>query len=270
MQDQDYIVTVGALMLGVAIATGIASIMGTYYSSWVSTLFAKNLRQRLFAHTQRLSYQDYRHFNTSSLITHATNTNDVEQLHSTTGMVFEMLLPAPFVVVFGLILSWRSDPYMALILLIVSAILWLVFGIMVRKVLPMFAKVQKGLDAVNERVSQYVSGIRVIRAFNRTKLETARMNDSFAHVLEYRRYLTNRQVRDMTGDERRDLRANRRDHRRDIRNAHWQSLSGGGRQFAEQGGQILYITYRLNNGDLVFIRYALPAAFALAVGMLPG
>jgi len=174
--DRDYVFLVGLIMLVVAVLTGIASVLSTYFSTYISTLFAKNTRRRLFDHTQKLSYQDYRHFSTSSLITRATN--DIEQLQTTSGMIFEMLLPAPFVMAFGLILSWRSDGYMALILLIVSAIMGGIFVIVVKFVIPLFGKVQQGLDNINERVSQYVSGVRVIRAFNRTKLETARMNDA--------------------------------------------------------------------------------------------
>ena len=175
--DQDYVVRMGMLMLAVAVAAGVASVLGTYVSAWVSTLFSRNTRRRLFEHTQKLSYQDYRHFNTSSLITRATN--DIEQLQSTFGMLFDMLLPAPFVFAFGLFLTWRSDSFMAFILLIVSAIMGAVFAVVVVVIIPLFGKVQKGLDKINERVSQYVSGVRVIRAFNRTKLETARMDESF-------------------------------------------------------------------------------------------
>ncbi|MCL1843119.1 MAG: ABC transporter ATP-binding protein/permease [Defluviitaleaceae bacterium] len=175
--DRDYVFSVGAIMLGVAIFTGIASVLSTYYSAWVSTLFAKNTRARLFKHTQKLSYQDYRHFSTSSLITRATN--DIEQLQSTIGMVFEMMLPAPFVFAFGLTLAYRSDPFLALILFIVSAVLLVIFVVAVKWVLPLFTKVQLGLDKINERVAQYISGIRVIRAFNRTKLETERMGNTF-------------------------------------------------------------------------------------------
>ena len=175
--DQDYVFTMGALMLGVAIVTGLASVLTTYFSAWVSTLFARNIRRRLFDHTQRLSYQDYRHFNTSSLITRATN--DIEQMQGAIGMIFQMLLPAPFVFMFGLVLSWRSDAFMALILLIVSGILMIIFGLVIKVIIPLFGRVQQGLDKINERVSQYVSGVRVVRAFNRTKLETARMDESF-------------------------------------------------------------------------------------------
>jgi len=175
--DTNYVLTTGALMLGVAVLTGIAAVLGTFYSAWVSTLFARNTRMRLYAHTGKLSYQDFRHFSTSSLITRATN--DIEQMQSTIGMFFQMLLPAPFVVVVGLILSFRSDSYMALILLIVSIIMMIFFGAVALWAYPIFGKVQKGLDKINDRVAQYISGIRVVRAFNRTKLERQRMDGAF-------------------------------------------------------------------------------------------
>ena len=177
MEDMDYVITTGALMLGVAILTGIFSILATYYSSNVATLFARNTRSKLFKHIQKLSYQDYRHFNTASLITRATN--DIEQLQSTLSMIFEMILPAPFVVAAGLILSFRTDVYMALILLIAAIIFIAVLTVIAIIVMPSFIKVQKGLDKINEKVSQYISGVRVIRAFNRQKRERSYMNASF-------------------------------------------------------------------------------------------
>ena len=177
MEDMDYVLSTGALMLGVAVLTGIFSILGTYYSAEIATRFAKNTRTKLFGHTQKLSYQDYKHFNTSSLITRATN--DIEQLQTTLTMFFEMMIPAPFVIAIGLILAFARDSVMALIILVSSVVLVIVFGFVVQKVFPLFAKVQKGLDRMNGAVAQYISGIRVVRAFNRTKLETERMDDSF-------------------------------------------------------------------------------------------
>jgi ATP-binding cassette subfamily B protein len=178
MEDMDYVLSTGALMLGVAILTGIFSILGTYFSAEVSTTFAKNTRKRLFGHTQKLSYQDYKHFSTSSLITRATN--DIEQLQTTLSMVFEMMIPAPFVFVIGMILAFTRDAYMALIIIISAVIFIIVLAVVVRMVFPLFAKVQKGLDKINGVVAQYISGIRVVRAFNRTKLETERMDESFS------------------------------------------------------------------------------------------
>jgi len=176
-QNMNYVLRTGALMLSVAILTGLFSVLSTYFSSEVATRFAKNTRKRLFAHTQQLSYQDYKHFSASSLITRATN--DIEQLQSTLGMFFEMMVPAPFVVLIGMILAFARDPAMALIILVSSIVMVVVFGLITTKVFPLFAKVQKGLDQMNGSVAQYISGIRVVRAFNRTKLETERMDESF-------------------------------------------------------------------------------------------
>jgi len=178
MGDQDYVFSTGALMLGVAIFTGIFSIMRTYFSAWVATSFARSTRKKLFSHIQKLSYQDYRHFNTSSLITRATN--DIEQLQSTLSMIFESLLPAPFVVVVGITLSFRSDPYMALIVAIATIVFLSLIGIVAYIVLPVFAEVQKGLDKINDKVRQFISGIRIIRAYNRTKLERDHLDASFS------------------------------------------------------------------------------------------
>ena len=177
MQDRDYVFRTGALMIGVAVGTGIFSILSTYFSAEVATRFARNTRRRLFGHTQNLSYQDFRHFNTSSLITRSTN--DIEQLQSTLSMFFDMMLPAPFIVIIGLVLTFTRDAYMALIILASAVIFIVVFGALAYVVFPMFAKVQKGLDRINASVGQYISGIRVVRAFNRTKLERAHTNEAF-------------------------------------------------------------------------------------------
>jgi len=175
--DIDYVWDTGLLMLGVAVLTAVFAILSTYFSAGIATTFAKRTRKRLFSHTQELSYQDFKHFNTSSLITRATN--DIEQLQATLGMFFDMMLPAPFVVIIGLVLAFTRDAYMALIILVSALVFILVFGLMAKAVLPLFAKVQKGLDQINGTVAQYISGIRVVRAFNRTKLETERIDESF-------------------------------------------------------------------------------------------
>lgn len=176
-EDLDFVLSTGALMIGVAVLTGIVSILGTYYSTELSTSFARNIRIKLFAHTQKLSYQDHKHFQTSSLITRSTN--DVEQVAFTTGMIFEMIFPAPIVIIVGMILSFTRDSYMALIIFVSSVVMITIMCILVKIIFPMFEKVQKGLDKINSVVRQYVSGIRVLRAFNRTKLEQANMDKSF-------------------------------------------------------------------------------------------
>jgi len=164
-------------MLGVAVLTGLFSVLGTYFSAEIATRFAKNTRKRLFAHTQELSYQDHKKFSASSLITRATN--DIEQLQTTLSMAFEMLIPAPFVVLIGMVLAFMRDWSMALILIVSSVVFLVVLAVIAPKVLPLFNKVQQGLDKMNGTVAQYISGIRVVRAFNRTQLENETMDRTF-------------------------------------------------------------------------------------------
>lgn len=173
----DQVYQTGRMMLLVAGGTGAAAIFSTYLAAEVSTKFSRNLRSQLFEQTQQLSVQDFKQFKTSSLITRATN--DVEQVQTMLSMFFEMLLPMPFVVIIGMVLAYLREPQMALIIFITMAIFVTIAVLLIKKVLPIFEKVQTGLDRINERVGQFLSGIRVIRAFNRTKLEQRQMDESF-------------------------------------------------------------------------------------------
>lgn len=173
----DQVYQTGRMMLLVAGGTGAAAIFSTYLAAEVSTKFSRNLRSQLFEQTQQLSVQDFKQFKTSSLITRATN--DVEQVQTMLSMFFEMLLPMPFVVIIGMVLAYLREPQMALIIFITMVIFVTIAVLLIKKVLPIFEKVQTGLDRINERVGQFLSGIRVIRAFNRTKLEQQQMDESF-------------------------------------------------------------------------------------------
>lgn len=173
----DQVYQTGRMMLLVAGGTGAAAIFSTYLAAEVSTKFSRNLRSQLFEQTQQLSVQDFKLFKTSSLITRATN--DVEQVQTMLSMFFEMLLPMPFVVIIGMVLAYLREPQMALIIFITMVIFVTIAVLLIKKVLPIFEKVQTGLDRINERVGQFLSGIRVIRAFNRTKLEQRQMDESF-------------------------------------------------------------------------------------------
>jgi hypothetical protein len=87
-------------------------------------------------------------------------------------------------------------------------------------------------------------------------------------ILDIHGDLTRRQIRDMTPRERREIREEQRDHRKDVRDAFWQSVTGGGIQFDDDGGEWIYITYRLHNGDRILRRYALSGALMERLGLV--
>ncbi|MDS0526305.1 ABC transporter ATP-binding protein/permease [Clostridium sp. SHJSY1] len=175
--DISYVLKTGGIMIVIALCTGILAILSTYFSAEVSTSIARDIRNKLFSHAQKLSVQDFKHFSTSSLITRCTS--DANQIENTINMALEMIIPVPFIVAIGMFLAFSKDPYMALIIMI-TGISVLIFSVIIsKKVINLSLNLQIQLDKINSKVRQYISGIRIIRAFNRENHEKKIMNQTF-------------------------------------------------------------------------------------------
>ena len=107
----DYVWLTGGFMLLVAVATAIFSVWGTYSSTYIATALGKDIREALFRKAQDFSVNDFNKFGAASLITRSTS--DVGQIQMAFSIVVEMLLPAPFMAVAGLILSFSKNPSIA-------------------------------------------------------------------------------------------------------------------------------------------------------------
>lgn len=175
--DINYVLKTGGVMIGIAIFTGILAILSTYFSANLSTKLSRDIRSKLFSHSQKLSIDDFKNFSTSSLITRCTS--DVNQIENTVNMFFEMIIPVPFITIIGMFLAFSKDRYMALVIFITGA-LFLVFIMLIsKKVINLSITMQGELDKINSKVRQYITGIRVIRAFNREKHEKKLMDNIF-------------------------------------------------------------------------------------------
>ncbi|WP_411682878.1 ABC transporter ATP-binding protein [Clostridium thailandense] len=175
--DIAYVLKTGGIMVAVAVFTGILAILSTYFSTNLSTTLSRDIRNKLFSHGQKLSIHDFKAFSTSSLITRCTS--DVNQIENTVNMFFEMILPVPFITLIGIVLAFSKDSYMALIIC-VTGVAFLIFNILIsKKVINLSLSMQTKLDKINSKVLQYITGIRVIRAFNRDKHEKNVLNESF-------------------------------------------------------------------------------------------
>lgn len=173
----DYVWLTGGFMLLVAVATAIFSVWGTYSSTYIATALGKDIREALFRKAQDFSVNDFNKFGAASLITRSTS--DVGQIQMAFSIVVEMLLPAPFMAVAGLILSFSKNPSIAF--MVVGFMVAILFAtvIVAKKVIPLFDRMQNALDTINRTVRESVIGVRVIRAFNRAKDSKARMDNSF-------------------------------------------------------------------------------------------
>ena len=175
--DIYYVLKTGGVMIAVAVFTGVFAILSTYFSANLSSTLSRDIRSKIFSHAQKLSIHDFKDFSTSSLITRCTS--DVNQIENTVSMFFEMIIPVPFITLIGMLLAFSKDKYMAFIILITGVIFLAFIMLISKKVINLSVKMQVELDKINSRVRQYISGIRIIRAFNREKHEKKLMDNTF-------------------------------------------------------------------------------------------
>jgi len=175
--DLNYVWQTGRFMLIVAIATALFSVLGTYTSTYIATSLGKDFRSALFRKAQAFSVNDFNRFGASSLITRSTS--DVTQIQTAFSIVVEMLLPAPFMAVAGLALSFSKSPPLSFMVIGFMIVILVATGIVAKKVIPIFDKMQTSLDTINRTVREGIIGTRVIRAFNRAENSKKRMDQTF-------------------------------------------------------------------------------------------
>ena len=169
MNDRGVIIQMGIWMVVMSVVGLICAIICQYYASIASQGFGTELRNQLIKKINSFSHSELNHFGTDTLITRMTN--DINQLQLALAMVIRLLIRAPFLsigsVVMAFVIDWEIGLFFLAILPIFSIILYNIN----KKTIPLYQKVQEKLDRLNETVSQNLSGVRVIRAFSRTKTE---------------------------------------------------------------------------------------------------
>ncbi|MGM0299824.1 ABC transporter ATP-binding protein [Enterococcus sp. AZ077] len=169
MNDRGVIIQMGIWMVVMSVVGLICAIICQYYASIASQGFGTELRNQLIKKINSFSHSELNHFGTDTLITRMTN--DINQLQLALAMVIRLLIRAPFLsigsVVMAFVIDWEIGLFFLAILPIFSIILYFI----IKKTIPLYQKVQEKLDRLNETVSQNLSGVRVIRAFFRTKTE---------------------------------------------------------------------------------------------------
>jgi ATP-binding cassette subfamily B multidrug efflux pump len=170
--DTTYILTTGALMLGISAVVVVASIIAVYWGSKTGMAFGRDVRGAIFRKVESFSQAELNHFGTPSLITR--NTNDVQQVQMTVLIGLNMMIIAPILAVGGIILALRQDVPLAGILVVILPVMAIIVGSLMYRALPMFQAVQVKVDRINQVTREALSGVRVIRAFVRTRHEEER------------------------------------------------------------------------------------------------
>ena len=174
--DTPYIWKIGGIMLLVAAAGMVCSIAASFFSAKAASGFSKLLRSKLFAHVSDFSLHEFDKFGTASLITRTTN--DITQIQQVLIMILRMAVMAPMMCIGGIIMALSKDTKLSLVLAVAIPILLIAIIIIARKGVPIFKRLQVKLDKVNRVLRESLTGIRVIRSFNRTAHEKKRFDEA--------------------------------------------------------------------------------------------
>src|SRR5258706_2934000 len=163
--DQGAIVRTGGLMLLMSIVATLCAIAGAYFSAQVARGFGRILRGAIFARASHFSIHQFDRFGAASLVTRTTN--DTTQVQQMVIMMLTMVITAPMMAIGGVILALSQDTQLAWVLIAVMPVMALVFGLILRGALPLSQAMQGKIDRLNLVLGEGLSGVRVIRAFDR-------------------------------------------------------------------------------------------------------
>jgi ATP-binding cassette, subfamily B, multidrug efflux pump len=172
--DTGYIWRIGGLMLLVSIGGVICAVIGTFYSSRVATGFGKIIRGQIFTRVTQFSLHEFDTVSTASLITRTTN--DTTQVQQVLIIILGMMITAPMMIIGGIIMAVGQDATLSLILVVILPVLVGAIVLLMAKAIPLFQSMQVKLDKLNLILDEGLTGVRVIRAFDRVKHEEKRFD----------------------------------------------------------------------------------------------
>ena len=176
------LLTTGLQMGAVSLFSSICAILGGYACATLAARVGKDMRVALYEKSLKLSVYDFRQFGTASITTRTVS--DITTIQFALTSFIQMVLPVPLVCIIALALSFQLNATLGTILLILTALVFiLALGIM-RSASPLFKKLQKLLDRMTTILLENITGVRVVRAFNNEEREQNRMGDAFSNYAE--------------------------------------------------------------------------------------
>ena len=172
--DTAYILQVGGLMLLVSLGDMVFAVITAFLSARVSMGFGRDLRKTVFGRVSGFSLHEFDRVGTPSLITRTTN--DITQVQMFTMMLMRMVIMSPIMAVGGVLMALQEDARLTWVLAVAIPLIAVVVSLTAGRALPMFRSIQAKIDRINLVLREGLSGVRVIRAFNRVEHETRRFD----------------------------------------------------------------------------------------------
>lgn len=172
--DVDYIWQTGFVMIGFSLISILAAIANTFFATRESQKLGKQLRTEVYQKAENLTKDKFDKYGTASLITRTTN--DVTQIQLVMQMFLRMMINAPITLVGASILAYQKDHQLTRIFLVVIPVMIILIGGIMYFAVPLFKSMQKKTDRLNLVFREGLTGVRVIRAFDKTRFEENRFD----------------------------------------------------------------------------------------------
>lgn len=180
--NTNHIVRTGIIMLSVSILALVSMVFSSYLSAKASMGFSRDIRRDVFTHIENFSLEEFGQVGTASLITRTTN--DVNQLQQVFLMSMRMMVRAPLMLFGGLVMAISKNLKLSIILLVSMPLLVISVALIGRMGFPLFKKVQKLVDKLNLVLREKLTGVRVIRAFDKVEYEEERFKKANKDLTE--------------------------------------------------------------------------------------
>ena len=173
-KDMSFLLITGFILLGLACMQLVTGLCSAHFGARASVGFGKNLRNDCYKNIQTFSFANIDKFSTESLVTRLTT--DITNVQNAFLMIIKIAIRAPSMMIFAMIAAFRINVRISLIFIAVIPILFFLLTLIIRKVHPIFTRVFKTYDKLNNVVQENVRGIRVVKSFTREDFEIQKFN----------------------------------------------------------------------------------------------
>lgn len=174
--NTDYILRIGAIMLAITLTQIGCAIVAVYFGAKVAMGLGRDLRSAVFHRVGQFSEREVTAFGAPSLITRSTN--DVQQVQVLVLLTCTLLVAAPIMAIGGVVLALQQDLELSWILTVSVPVLVIAITLVITRMVPLYRRMQVRIDTVNGVLREQLTGIRVVRAFVREDIETARFDEA--------------------------------------------------------------------------------------------
>jgi len=179
--DTGFIWSHGALMLAVSLGQIVASVIATYFAARAAMGAGRDIRADVFSRVSGFSEREVSQFGAGSLITR--NTNDVQQVQMLAMMGSTMFVTAPLLAIGGIVMAVQTNLQLSWLIAVSVPVLLIVAGIIIGRMVPLFRSYQGKLDNVNRIMREQLTGVRVVRAFVRERIEEERFRGANTDIM---------------------------------------------------------------------------------------